>query len=104
MLCREKMTVCSEIGTKVMNTPCGQNVEFGTSKQVAHAVTCVFRMYKTCTMSFLTYFPGIDVYFWFKCVLEAVNFFTTAANVLLIGNGFIFIYSYGFPTRPTALF
>ena len=36
MLYREIMAVCSEIQTKLMNTVCGQNVEFLNVKLVVH--------------------------------------------------------------------
>jgi hypothetical protein len=32
MLCREIIAVCSQIHTKLINTLCGQNVEYSSSK------------------------------------------------------------------------
>ena len=39
MLCREIISVCSEIHTKHINTVCGQNVELLNFKLVVHIVT-----------------------------------------------------------------
>jgi len=39
MLYREIIVVCSEIHTKHINTPCGQNVEFDNVKLAVHIVT-----------------------------------------------------------------
>jgi len=39
MLYREIMSVCSEIHTKHINTPCGQNVELLNVKLVVYMVT-----------------------------------------------------------------
>ena len=39
MLYREIMAVCSQIHTKHVNTPCGQNVELLNVKLVVHIVT-----------------------------------------------------------------
>ena len=39
MLYREMIAVCSEIHTKHVNTPCGQNVELFNVKLVVHTVT-----------------------------------------------------------------
>jgi len=39
MLCREIITVYSEIHTKHINTLCGQNVEFLNVKLMVHIVT-----------------------------------------------------------------
>jgi len=39
MLCREIITVCSEIHTKHINTLCGQNVELLNIKLMVHIVT-----------------------------------------------------------------
>jgi len=39
MLCRDIITVCSEIHTKHINTLCGQNVEFFNVKLMVHIVT-----------------------------------------------------------------
>jgi len=39
MLYREIMAVCSEIGTKHINTVCGRNVELSNVKLVVHIVT-----------------------------------------------------------------
>jgi len=39
MLCREIITVCSEIHTKHINTMCGQNVELLNVKLVVHIIT-----------------------------------------------------------------
>jgi len=39
MLCRDIITVCSEIHTKHINTLCGQNVEFLDVKLMVHIVT-----------------------------------------------------------------
>jgi len=41
MLYREIMAVCSEIHTKHINTPCGQNVELLNVKLVVNIVTTV---------------------------------------------------------------
>ena len=42
MLCREIMTVCSEIHTKHINTVCGQKVELLDVKLVVNIVTTGF--------------------------------------------------------------
>jgi len=39
MLYREIMAVCSEIHTKRINTPCGQNIELLKVKLPVHIVT-----------------------------------------------------------------
>jgi len=39
MLYREIIAVCSQIHTKYINTPCGQNVELFKVKLVVHIVT-----------------------------------------------------------------
>jgi hypothetical protein len=39
MMYREIIAVCSQIHTKHINTPCGQNVELLNVKLVAHIVT-----------------------------------------------------------------
>jgi len=39
MLCRDIITVCSEIHTKHINRLCGQNVEFLNVKLMVHIVT-----------------------------------------------------------------
>jgi hypothetical protein len=39
MLNREKMAVCSQIHTKLINTQCGQNVELLNVKPAVHIVT-----------------------------------------------------------------
>jgi len=39
MLFREIIAVCSEIHTKHVNIPCGQNVEFVKVKLAVHIVT-----------------------------------------------------------------
>ena len=39
MLYREIVAVCSEIHTKPINTPCGQNVVLLNAKLVVHIVT-----------------------------------------------------------------
>ena len=39
MLCREIITVCSEVHTKHLNTLYGQNVEFFMLNLVVHIVT-----------------------------------------------------------------
>jgi len=39
MLCREIITVCSEIHTRHINTLCGQNLEFLNVKLMVHIVT-----------------------------------------------------------------
>jgi len=39
MLCREIISVCSEIHTKHINTLCGQNVELFNVKLAVHVVT-----------------------------------------------------------------
>jgi len=39
MLYREIIAVCSQIHTKHINTPCGQNVELLNVKLVVHIVT-----------------------------------------------------------------
>jgi len=39
MLCREIISVCSQIHTKHINTLCGQNVEFLNVNLVVHIVT-----------------------------------------------------------------
>jgi len=39
MLYREIIAVCSEIHTKHINTPCGQNVELLNVKLAVHIVT-----------------------------------------------------------------
>ena len=41
MLYRELMAVCSQIDTKLINTLCGQNVEFLDVKLAVHIVTTV---------------------------------------------------------------
>jgi len=41
MLYREIIAVCSEIHTKHINTPCGQNVELLNVKLAVHTVTTV---------------------------------------------------------------
>jgi len=43
MLYREIIAVCSEIGTKHINTVCGQNVELLHVKLAVHIVTTGFR-------------------------------------------------------------
>jgi len=51
MLYREIIAVCSQIHTKHINTPCGQNVELLNIKLVVHIVTtglyCNFRAFQT---------------------------------------------------------
>jgi len=42
ILHREIIAVCSEIHTKHINTPCGQNAEFVNFKLVVHIVTTGF--------------------------------------------------------------
>jgi len=44
MLYREIIAVCSEIHTKHINTPCGQNVELLNVKLPVHIVTTGFKM------------------------------------------------------------
>jgi len=39
MLCREIIAVCSQIHTKHINTPCGQNVELLNVKLAVHILT-----------------------------------------------------------------
>jgi len=46
MLYREIMAVCSEIHTKHINAPCGQNVELLNVKLAVHIVTTVRYIYR----------------------------------------------------------
>ena len=54
MLYSEIIAVCSQIHTKHLNTPCGQNVELLNVKLVVHIVTTVNHVVKASFRSAVT--------------------------------------------------
>jgi len=56
MLCREIISVCSQIYTKHINTLYGQNVELLNVKPVVHTVTTGLPPFPNTTSQLVTFF------------------------------------------------